>query len=537
MPRYRIEGQVYEAENPTSAYVKHSAAQRGEISDPTEGMSGMDKFLAGAGSGMVNVGRQLGNILGVTDEETIREQEQTDAPLLDTGAGMAGRFVGEVAPALAIGGGAGAGARALGVGGRLAPMAIEGAAEGAVLAGPDDRLEGALTGGALGGGLTMLPAVGRRIAGGSRKIPEESRFLMEEGVDLMPGQAAPGGVSSFVEESMAGRMMPNVKEVRQQNIDDTVRAIMRRAAPTDEAKNAIQMGGKNISDDLDGLYNSFEGAYAPAKGIPVQSVSAAGDDLGVTMQRVISQAGTSDAIRQKVARYAQQEMSALGNKVRRGQMKSDHLLELRSRIRDRIRKRTKSPATDPDEVEALELLEDIVTRSIESQLPEEAITALRHADRKYSNYKVAENILAARTDKTITPSSISKAISDANKEQLTPSQIARGVDYNDLRPFAKAADVSLTEGTPKTGAALAVPILGGILGSSMGGPIGTAVGAGLPALPSAIAALGRPVRRAATGNTATQRALVKSLEEYQRLMQALGRAGRAGAVTYQQGEY
>lgn len=69
--------------------------------DPTEGMSGFDKFAAGAGKAMYDVGRGTKQILGMgpTSAET-EEQRRMDAPLMKTGAGIAGNLAGNVAMTL-----------------------------------------------------------------------------------------------------------------------------------------------------------------------------------------------------------------------------------------------------------------------------------------------------------------------------------------------------------------------------------------------------------------------------------------------------
>lgn len=73
--------------------------------DPTEGMSGIDKFRAGVGQGLTNRVRGIGNLLGVVPTEAVDEAQRIDAPLLRTGQGQAGSIVGgaaAAAPALAM---------------------------------------------------------------------------------------------------------------------------------------------------------------------------------------------------------------------------------------------------------------------------------------------------------------------------------------------------------------------------------------------------------------------------------------------------
>lgn len=69
--------------------------------DPTEGMSGTQKFLAGTGKAMTDVVRGVRQYLpenfgGMSNAE-IEDARRLDAPLMKTGAGMAGNIVGNVA--------------------------------------------------------------------------------------------------------------------------------------------------------------------------------------------------------------------------------------------------------------------------------------------------------------------------------------------------------------------------------------------------------------------------------------------------------
>jgi hypothetical protein len=153
--------------------------------DATEGMSTGEKMLAGIGQGMTNVARNVGNMVGLVDDEAMAEAKTIDQDLLDTDAGSAGSFVGEMAALAPLGGvgsvarGAAALPRALGVGKAVLPRAAgsglpgaaaaltEGAAAGAILADPNERGAGALQGGA--GGLVLnktLGALGRKMTRG-----------------------------------------------------------------------------------------------------------------------------------------------------------------------------------------------------------------------------------------------------------------------------------------------------------------------------------------------------------------------------------
>lgn len=67
--------------------------------DPTDGMSGTDKFLAGAGKAMVDTARGVGQMVGMVDRADVAESRRLDAPLMKSGAANAGNVVGNLAVA------------------------------------------------------------------------------------------------------------------------------------------------------------------------------------------------------------------------------------------------------------------------------------------------------------------------------------------------------------------------------------------------------------------------------------------------------
>ena len=145
-----------------------------ESSDPTEGMTGMEKFRAGIGQGMTHVARSLGNLGGLISDEDMEEALALDSSLLETGAGLAGSITGQVAGTLPIGGAVGGAAKVLtaargaSMAGRGANIlgkalaspvgrgAVEGGLTGAVLAEHDDRAYMGGFGTGLGGGFGGL---------------------------------------------------------------------------------------------------------------------------------------------------------------------------------------------------------------------------------------------------------------------------------------------------------------------------------------------------------------------------------------------
>lgn len=72
-------------------------------SNPAEGMSGPEKFAAGVGKSLFDTGRGAGQLLGLVDREDVDAARRRDAPLMDTGAGLAGNITGTVGQILAPG--------------------------------------------------------------------------------------------------------------------------------------------------------------------------------------------------------------------------------------------------------------------------------------------------------------------------------------------------------------------------------------------------------------------------------------------------
>lgn len=77
--------------------------------NPTDDMSTTQKVLAGIGKGMVDVGRGVGQMVGLVARDDVAKARELDAPLMETGAGQVGNFIGNaamIAPAALIPGAA-----------------------------------------------------------------------------------------------------------------------------------------------------------------------------------------------------------------------------------------------------------------------------------------------------------------------------------------------------------------------------------------------------------------------------------------------
>lgn len=138
-----------------------------EYAPPTEGMSGMEQFMAGAGGAMTRRAMGLGQALGMVSPQQIEEQQRLSAPLMQQGPAKAGAIAGDIAsvlPAALIPGAAtipgamaiGAGTEALTTPGGLGERATAGALGGA-LSGAGQLGARAISGGMGGLGALMEP--------------------------------------------------------------------------------------------------------------------------------------------------------------------------------------------------------------------------------------------------------------------------------------------------------------------------------------------------------------------------------------------
>lgn len=64
---------------------------------PVEGMSTGERFMAGAGKAFTDIGRGVGQALGIVSRDDVKQSRREDEALMNTGAGFAGNVAGNVA--------------------------------------------------------------------------------------------------------------------------------------------------------------------------------------------------------------------------------------------------------------------------------------------------------------------------------------------------------------------------------------------------------------------------------------------------------
>lgn len=271
-----IETHIYSPEEPKQQAI-----------DPTESMSGFDKAAAGAGKAVYDTGRGIGQLLrhtmpdtmadsiGLPTQAEIDESKALDAPLMKTGAGLAGNVAGNIGIMLLPG----AGLKTAGTMAKMPTMAKlggtllnpntvrKGAAIGAGFSAlqptaSDESAVEQMAWGAGGGGLgAALPKMLSRVF--SPKTGAEAAKLIEEGVTPTPGQILGGAFHRLEDGATSIPFVGDaIKSAQHRSMNDfNVAAYNRALKPIGEAfDESIPVGHeglKYVSDKLSQAYDDI----------------------------------------------------------------------------------------------------------------------------------------------------------------------------------------------------------------------------------------------------------------------------------------
>ncbi len=493
----------------------------------------VDRVISGTGRGMMHTAQSLANLAGLIPDETMANEKQTDAPLMATTGGKVGNLVGEAAATAPLGMGAGA------VLGRVAPAladsaiaggALQGGVQGLATADPNERgaqtLAGALTGGILGGA-TKLGGVAIQ---GLKRSPA-AQALIDQGIQLTPGQMNPGG--AFNQFEQAAESLPGAKQIIEPAREAAERQYQALIISKGAAPGASPIKpSDNIHDMLQQAYDSYAPLYDQAKGYPVTPEivnTGANTPLTTAMKKASNAPGVPASLKNSENEWLQDRLTQLPQNP-----DSADLLQLRSDIRARGRTANLKTDTDSGHIATIAgRAENQVTQALQSQLPQAPLDALQSADSNYGNYKIIENAVAKSKDNLagLTPQKLSQAVYDATQD----ANYARGAG-GPLRDLAQSGTQVFQNVSPPTGARLLTMAAGGA------GVMHPAVG--IPVAGGMLAAAGTQTgRRLAAGVTAPQQAaqrlaagIQSSVPEYARNIggQYVTQASNAAALPYGQ---
>lgn len=437
--------------------------KNGEVAEVPKWM----KVGAGIAHGMQDVARNVGNIIGLTPDTALTQvlpenvaipqtESQSNAlaraMLAQDPYGKAGRFIGETVASLPVGEGFAAGAEALPLTrammqsktglSKISRGALEGATQGAVVAGPEDRKTGAFFGGLGGGAIPALGNVARFVSHGMERTPA-ARALQRQGVELTPGQANPGGTWSMLEESTQRLPVvgPRVTAARERGWQQTQALIGNEAAPPGYTPPARA----DIQDTYNDLRVAYDNAYGNFKGYPMVPALVRVQGGDVPLSKVMTVTGSADA---KSAKYVQNFINNELSRIKGRQLTSGDLLDIRSNIRTKMRDMAGND-TFPDAQNLLKTAEQKTTQVLESQLPADAMQDLRAVDAKYGNFKVLEDAIVRAKDRPegFTPAQLSMAV---KQSASTPGQYASGGGR--MRDISQASTDVFSPRVPMTGA-------------------------------------------------------------------------------------
>lgn len=469
-------------------------------------LTNIEKLTYGFGFGARNIGLNAAEMLGLTSAERVKEAQAEGAPITGKFPGNVGSFVGETAALAPIGMGvAGTVVKRLGMlpRGVLAGIS-EGMVQGAVGAGPDNRLEGmtfgAATGGALPTGARMLQLLGRGMP-----MTTNARRLVRRGVGLTPGQMNPDGSVAMVEELLQGvpGIGTRIKNARAQGWQQTQNLIAQEAAPPGFKPQPRNDQNAMFRD----LMEAYKKAYEVGKGYPMLPVIRPdrGPDVPLTKALQVPRgAVATDEGRAYAAKFLNNELSII--RELGAKLKSDDLLDVRSRIRAKVRDLKSSPNTLVGADDILENAEKKITAALDSQLPTGVKDQIRAIDAKYGNFKVVQNALERAKDRPegFTPAQFSQAVHAGT----TPG-MGYAAGGGRMRDISKAASDVFQPRQPMTGRQLAGLLAtgAGAFGAGYVAPVATGVALGAGALPYLPRTIGQTARQVARGQTPVQQAI------------------------------
>lgn len=273
-----------------------------EPKNPTEDMSGLQKFGAGAGKAFYDVGRGVGQIAGVVPQADVDAAKSRDTALMKTGAGLGGNIAGNAsifAPTAFIpGANTYTGAALVGSGmGALQPVAT----------GESRGVNAAIGGGAGIAGQAIGRGISRVIQPIKNALgPQENQLVQaagREGIPLTAGQrtgSRPLQITESVMENLPFTSGPQLAQREAQQRAFTKAALGKAGVVGDSAEASVlldqkknlgvRMGDIAKQNSLDfnrGLSDRLSGIVQEAKGhLPPQDAEKVAGTVNQILQNI-----------------------------------------------------------------------------------------------------------------------------------------------------------------------------------------------------------------------------------------------------------
>jgi len=344
--------------------------------DVTQDMSGTDKFLAGIGEGMTDVGRGIGQLTGFVSDEEIAESRARDKRLMDTGAGATGSVVGNIAASLP--------AALIPGANTMLGSAVIGGGLGAIqpVVGDESRAQNALIGGAVGG--AAVPVLGAASGVLAPQINKAANMLKGEGVTTTIGQTLGGAIKTAEDKATSipilGDMILKRRKEGYEQFNEA--AINRSLSPVGEKlpkdmepHQAVAYARKTLSDKYDSLLEKMGGKVDPELQAEVDTLFSMMDALPADKQKYFGKV---------VEREINGRMSEAGT------MSGQTLKDIESALGDELKSFKNSTGFDAKLGDAIGELRNSFRGMIARQNPEYA-TSLQNINKGYANFKIVQN--------------------------------------------------------------------------------------------------------------------------------------------------
>ena len=481
----------------------------------------------GLGRSIKHTPAVLANILGMLPNQDLKEEARIDAPLMATTGGQVGNAIGEGIETAPLG------ATAVKVASKIPGLgalvsrspvlqgSIAGGTLGATTSDPGERGMNTVTNAAAGGAIPLVGKGVERIINGLKRTPSAD-LLLNHGVDLTAGLLNPESLQNSIEDQAEhipggeALMHPPRESARQQ---------WQKAAIEQAAVPGTKIKAGPLPEMLQQAQDSYGPLYDQAKGFPMKAQNintyqplrdafAKFDKSGKLISGAANLAGAPDSTKLETADWLHDRFKQMVEqaKVSGSGLMSEHMLQMRSDVRAQAR--AAGFGTDPasrSERQIYKRADDAITQTLESQLPKDAMDAMKFADAHYGKYKVMEDAVASSKDQLagLTPAKLSQAIYNATADPAYAKNVMGNL--GGLRDFAQAGH-EVFQKAPLTGmrAVMAAPL--------------AYVGMSHPAL-GVLGAAGSVAGAA----TKTGRALAQGATKPQRLAQALSRMASGAA--------
>jgi hypothetical protein len=411
-------------------------------------MSGLQRTLASLGGGMLRAGKQVGNLVGLVPDESVKETSQALSNLTEgnTWTGTVPSFVGEalpqVATAMAAPGPVGAGLAT-----RMLAGGLQAVGQKMAFSDPGQRLEGLGPSAAVG---ALFPAAGAAIkrAGEGLRTSGAGRYLSDLGYGdkLTIGQRAPDSIIAKMENAasrapLLGQFVQRRQAEGRSVLQDELGRWMEPDAFNPRSALPQSAGTRPWFDEAAKRLGT---AYEDFANLPKGASTISDTPLGIRPQTFL--VDLQDAVK-SVPGITPKEFSAAASRInnilspavtKRGGPTWGDMHEVRSNIRAALRKM--GPDTESQYVkEALRNMEGKVTGYLGKPLTSAESTTLSELDKAYSASKLTEGALVRQSGLSNTPSMSAQALRKELESSLPQSMQARGTG-GPQRDFVEAAD-------------------------------------------------------------------------------------------------